>query len=130
VAASVGINEARYRILASAIGCLFAGLAGAFYAHYNSVIGIDSFGLMSTILLLIYVIVGGARNFFGPVIGVVLLMTIPELLRSLREYTPYISAAILLIVVYLMPNGAAGLAETFFSRIIELRKKRRIHDAS
>jgi branched-chain amino acid transport system permease protein len=130
VAASVGINEAWYRILASAIGCLFAGLAGAAYAHYNSVIGIDSFGLMSTILLLIYVIVGGARNFFGPVIGVVLLMTIPELLRSLREYTPYISAAILLIVVYLMPNGAAGLAESFFSRIIELRKKRRIHDAS
>jgi len=130
VAASVGINEARYRILASAIGCFFAGLAGATYAHYNGVIGITSFGLMSTILLLIYVIVGGAGSFIGPIIGVVLLMTIPELLRGLREYAPYISAAILLIVVYLMPKGAAGLADTLFSRIIELGKNRRIHDAS
>jgi branched-chain amino acid transport system permease protein len=130
VAASVGINEARYRILASAIGCLFAGLAGATYAHYNGVIGITSFGLMSTILLLIYVIVGGAGSFFGPIIGVVLLMTVPELLRGLREYVPYISAAILLIVVYLMPKGAAGLAGTLFFRIIELGKNRRIRDAS
>jgi branched-chain amino acid transport system permease protein len=130
VAASVGVNEGRYRILASAIGCLFAGLAGATYAHYNGVIGITSFGLMSTILLLIYVIVGGVKSFFGPIIGVVLLMTIPELLRSLREYVPFISAAILLIVVYLMPNGASGLADTLFSRFIKLRKKRRIPDAS
>jgi branched-chain amino acid transport system permease protein len=130
VAASVGINEARYRILASAIGCLFAGLAGATYAHYNGVIGITSFSLMSTILLLIYVIVGGAGSFFGPIIGVVLLMTVPELLRGLREYAPYISAAILFIVVYLMPKGAAGLADTLFSRIIELGKNRRIRDAS
>jgi branched-chain amino acid transport system permease protein len=85
---------------------------------------------MSTILLLIYVIVGGAGSFFGPIIGVVLLMTIPELLRGLREYVPYISAAILLIVVYLMPKGAAGLANTLLSWFIELRKNRRTSDAS
>jgi branched-chain amino acid transport system permease protein len=130
VAASVGINEARYRILASAIGCLFSGLAGATYAHYNGVIGITSFSLMSTILLLIYVIIGGIGSFFGPIIGVVLLMTIPELLRGLREYVPYISAAILLIVVYLMPRGAAGLANSLISWFIELRKNRRTRDAS
>jgi branched-chain amino acid transport system permease protein len=130
VAASVGINEARYRILASAIGCLFSGLAGATYAHYNGVIGITSFSLMSTILLLIYVIIGGVGSFFGPIIGVVLLMTIPELLRGLREYVPYISAAILLIVVYLMPKGAAGLANSFISWFTEFRKNRRTSDAS
>jgi len=130
VAASVGINEARYRILASAIGCLFAGLAGATYAHYNGVIGTTSFGLMATILLLIYVIVGGAGSFFGPIIGVVLLMTIPELLRGLREYVPYISAAILLIVVYIMPKGVAGLANSLLSWFTELRKNRRTSNAS
>lgn len=130
VAASVGINEARYRILASAIGCLFSGLAGATYAHYNGVIGITSFNLMSTILLLIYVIVGGADSFFGPVIGVILLMTVPELLRGLREYVPYISATILLIVVYLMPKGVAGLIQSFLSWLTVYRKNRRTSNAS
>lgn len=125
VAASVGINEARYRILASAIGCLFAGLAGATYAHYNGVIGTTSFSFMGTIMLLIYVVVGGIGSFVGPIIGVVLLMTVPELLRGFREYVPYVSAAIVLIVAFLMPKGVAGLANS----LTELWKNRRTSDA-
>jgi branched-chain amino acid transport system permease protein len=130
VAASVGINEARYRIIASAIGCLFAGLAGATYAHYNTVIGTSSFSFMATIMLLIYVVVGGVGNFAGPIVGVFLLMTVPELLRGLREYVPYISAAIVLLVVYLMPKGVTGLVKSLISWLAELWKKRRANNAS
>ena len=125
-ASSVGINEARYRILASAMGCLFVGLAGGAYAHYNGVIGTPSFDFMATILLLIYVIVGGIGSFAGPIIGVLLLMTVPELLRGLREYVPYISAAIVLIVAFLMPEGVAGLAHS----LAELWRRRRATHAS
>jgi branched-chain amino acid transport system ATP-binding protein len=102
------------------------GLAGGAYAHYNGVIGTPSFDFMATILLLIYVIVGGVGSFVGPIIGVVLLMTVPELLRGLREYVPYISAAIVLIVAFLMPEGVAGLAHS----LKELWNKRRTKDAS
>jgi len=130
VAASVGINEARYRIIASAIGCLFAGIAGATYAHYSTVVGPTSFSFMATIMLLIYVVVGGVGNFTGPIIGIFLLMTVPELLRGFREYVPYISAAIVLIVVFLMPKGVAGLVNSFLSWLAELWKKRRTGDAS
>jgi branched-chain amino acid transport system permease protein len=130
VAASVGINEARYRIIASAIGCLFAGLAGATYAHYNTVIGTSSFSFMATIMLLIYVVVGGVGNFSGPIVGVFLLMTVPELLRGFREYVPYISAAIVLLVVYLMPKGVTGLVKSLISWLAELWKKRRANNAS
>jgi len=130
VAASIGINEARYRIIASAIGCLFVGLAGATYAHYNTVIGPTSFSFMATIMLLIYVVVGGVGSFTGPIIGLILLMTVPELLRGFRQYVPYISAAIVLIVVFLMPKGVAGLLNSFSSWLAELWKKRRTRDAS
>jgi branched-chain amino acid transport system permease protein len=130
VAASVGINEARYRIIASAIGCLFAGLAGATYAHYNTVIGTSGFSFMATIMLLIYVVVGGVGNFTGPIVGVFLLMTVPELLRGFREYVPYISAAIVLLVVYLMPKGVTGLVKSFISWLATLWKKRRANNAS
>jgi branched-chain amino acid transport system permease protein len=130
VAASVGINEARYRIISLAIGCLFAGIAGATYAHYNTVIGPPSFSFMATIMLVIYVTVGGVGNFSGPIVGVFLLMTIPELARGLREYVPYISAAIVLLVVFLMPNGVTGLVKTFISWIAKQRKSRRPDNAS
>jgi branched-chain amino acid transport system permease protein len=130
VAASVGINEARYRIIALAIGCLFAGLAGAIYAHYNTVIGPPSFSFMATIMLLIYVVVGGVGNFTGPIVGVFLLMTIPELARGLRQYVPYISAAIVLIVVFLMPKGVTGLVKSFISWLTKHWKSRRTSDAS
>jgi len=85
---------------------------------------------MATIMLLIYVVVGGVGNFTGPIIGIFLLMTVPELLRGFREYVPYISAAIVLIVVFLMPKGVAGLVNSFLSWLAELWKKRRTRDAS
>jgi branched-chain amino acid transport system permease protein len=51
VASSVGINEVFYRILAVGVGCFFAGLAGATYAHYNTVISYTSFNFSSTVAL-------------------------------------------------------------------------------
>ena len=72
VAGSVGINEVFYRILAVGVGCFFAGLAGAIYAHYNTVISYTSFNLMATLWIVIYVLVGGIGSFAGPIIGTAL----------------------------------------------------------
>ncbi|GAI34498.1 unnamed protein product [marine sediment metagenome] len=109
VASSVGINEARFRILALAIGCFFAGLAGAGYAHYNTVLTISNFGFLPSINLLIYMLLGGARSFAGPIIGTAVLVIVPEFIRGLQTYVPIIMGAIMLLVVFLMPNGVAGL---------------------
>jgi branched-chain amino acid transport system permease protein len=109
VAASVGINELFYRILAVAVGCFFAGLAGATYAHYNTVLSYTSFNLAATLWIVMYVLVGGIGSFAGPIIGTVLLIIVPETFRELKTFVPYISAGILLIVVYLMPQGLVSL---------------------
>ena len=109
VASSVGINEGFYRLLAVGVGCFFAGLAGAGYAHYNRVISPATFDFMATMWLVMYVLIGGIDNFTGPVIGTFVLIFIPELFRDLKMYAPFISSAILVIVVYLMPKGIAGL---------------------
>ena len=115
VAASVGINERFYRILAVAFGCFFAGLAGATYAHYNTVLSYTSFNLMATLWIVIYVLVGGIGSFAGPVVGTVLLIVIPEIFRELKAFVPYVSAGILLLVVYLMPQGLVSLPRIFRS---------------
>jgi ABC-type branched-subunit amino acid transport system permease subunit len=53
--------------------------------------------------------VGGAGLFAGPIVGTSALLIIPEIFRHLREYVPFIFAGILLLVLFLMPQGLAGL---------------------
>ncbi len=115
LASSVGINESRYRIMVLGVGCFFAGLVGASYAHYATVLSYNTFGLGATLWIVTYSIIGGIGSFYGPIIGTVLLMLIPEVFHSLKLYTPYISAAMLLLIVYLMPNGLVGLPQSIRS---------------
>jgi branched-chain amino acid transport system permease protein len=125
VASSVGINEGFYRILAVGVGCFFVGLAGAAYAHYNLVISGSSFNLMATLWLVMYVLIGGIDSFAGPIIGTFVLFLIPEIFRDLKMYSPYLSAGILLIVIYLMPQGIVGLPQLIRSWYLEHRKGNR-----
>jgi len=113
VASSVGINESGFRVLAIAVGCFFAGIAGAGYAHYNMVLTSSSFGFLSSINLLIYVLVGGTGSFAGPIIGAAVLIIVPEIFRWLKAFTPFVFGGIMLVVVFLMPQGIAGVFEQF-----------------
>ena len=125
-ASSVGINEGLYRILAVAVGCFFAGLAGAGYAHYNLVVVGTSFNFMATLWLVMYVLIGGIDSFAGPIIGTFILILIPEFFRDLKTYSPYITAAILAIVVYLIPEGLISLPRILKSAFTERRKEKSI----
>ncbi len=123
VASSVGINEGWYRILAVGVGCFFAGLAGAGYGHYNLVLSSSSFDFMATMWIVMYVLIGGIGSFAGPIIGTVILILIPEYFRDLKMYSPFISAIILGIVVYLMPQGLAGVPAMVRSWSAKRRKR-------
>lgn len=109
LAASTGINVARFKAMIFYTGCFFAGLAGSFYAHYMSVLTPDSFGLFYSIYILIYVIVGGQGRFSGAIIGALILTLIPEIFRVLKEYQPYIFVVVLYLVVFLLPGGLVDL---------------------
>jgi branched-chain amino acid transport system permease protein len=109
VSSSIGINEAGQRILCFAVGGFFAGLAGAIYTHYYQILSITLFSSQTSIYIFIYMMVGGVNSFAGPIIGTFILIFIPTIFRNLKEYVPFIYAAILLIVLFLMPEGIAGL---------------------
>ena len=111
VAASVGINVAGYRVLALAAGCFITGLAGAGYAHYNQVLSQNSFDIVASVYLVIYMIVGGIGSFAGPIIGAVILTIIPELFRGLKMWTPYVFAGIVILVIFFFPEGIIGIYE-------------------
>jgi len=130
VASSVGINEAGHRVLALAVGCFFVGIAGAGYAHYNLVLSHSTFDLLASINLLVYMLVGGIGSFAGPIIGTAVLIIFPELFRGLKEFVPYIFASIMLIVIFVMPQGLAGLPEQVKSWGTKLREGKAVTRAS
>jgi len=124
VASSVGINEAGFRVLALAVGCFFAGIAGAWYAHYNLVLTPPTFGFLPSIFLVMYMLVGGHDRFAGPIVGTAVLVMVPELFRWLKEFAPLILGAIMVIVVFLMPQGIAGLLNQINAKYGEARNRK------
>lgn len=130
VASAVGIDEGFYRVLAVAVGCFFAGLAGAGYAHYACVLSPVNFNFLGTLWLVMYVLVGGIGSFSGPIVGTVILYLLPEVFRGLKAYSPFISAVLLLVVVYFMPRGLVGIPTLLLRRRGEATSGRSIRDAS
>jgi branched-chain amino acid transport system permease protein len=112
LAQSVGINVKWHKMLNFAIACFFAGLAGALFAHYQHALspaGTARFGVVTSIYLVVYMVVGGESKFAGPIIGTVVLTLVSELGRALGEYQPMMIGAIAIVVMLLMPEGLIGL---------------------
>jgi branched-chain amino acid transport system permease protein len=112
LAQSVGINVMWYKALNFAIACFFAGLAGALFAHYQHSLSPDfsaRFGVLMSIYLLVYMVVGGDAKFTGPIVGTVVLTIVSELSQELGEYQPMMIGAIAIFFVLLMPEGLIGL---------------------
>jgi branched-chain amino acid transport system permease protein len=76
-----GKNVAAYKVLVFTIGAGMAAVAGVLYAHYISFIDPTSFTVMESIFIISIVIIGGAGSMWGPVLGAVVLVVLPELLR-------------------------------------------------
>lgn len=118
LADAVGINILGHKILAFAVGCFFAGIAGALFAHYlhmMSTVASGKFGVMSSIYILVYMVVGGQAYFAGPIVGAFVLTIVPEFARALKECQPLIFGGLLILVMFLFPEGIAGLPNRFSS---------------
>jgi branched-chain amino acid transport system permease protein len=112
LAQSVGINVMWYKALNFAIACFFAGIAGALFAHYQHALSPDfsaRFGVLMSIYLLVYMVVGGDAKFTGPIVGTVVLTIISEFARELKEYRPMLIGAIAILTMLLMTEGLIGL---------------------
>jgi len=124
VAASIGINETFYKLLAIGFGSFFAGLLGGAYALYLTILSPLSFGMLFSISFIMCMFIGGEKSFLGPVIGAILLTLLPEIGRGIGPYAPLLTAVAMLIVAYLIPNGLAGLPGFIIGKIRNSRSKK------
>ena len=82
----MGIDVVRIKLFAFGLGAATAGIAGALYAHQLTYIDSSTFNVMMSVEILIFVVVGGASTYWGPVLGAVVLSLLPEFLRTLRDW--------------------------------------------
>jgi branched-chain amino acid transport system permease protein len=82
-AQAMGINTRNVKLLAFAMGASFGGISGGLFAGFQGFVSPESFTLIESIMILCMVVLGGMGNIPGVVLGVVLLVVLPEALRYL-----------------------------------------------
>ncbi|MED9821764.1 MAG: branched-chain amino acid ABC transporter permease [Christensenellales bacterium] len=103
-AESVGINVTKYRMMAFVISAALAGMAGALYGLNYSTVQAAKFKFDTSILVLVFVVLGGIGNIRGSIIAATVLTILPEMLREFGNYRMLIYA-IVLIAVMLVSNN-------------------------
>jgi branched-chain amino acid transport system permease protein len=110
-ASVIGINLTYTKILAFVISAALAGYGGALSAHFVGFISPDYFTFDITVLVLAMVVIGGKRSILGVTIGALLLTFLPEALRELQDWYPTFYGVLLLLTLWVAPNGIVGRLE-------------------
>ncbi len=95
-AESVGIPITKFKLIAFMISAGIAGIAGVLYSHYLSTVTASKFDFNMSILVLVFVVLGGLGNFRGSIVSAVILTLLPELLRGLSNYRMLIYSILLI----------------------------------
>ena len=100
-AESVGINVTKYKLIAFSLSAFFAGIAGVLYSHNLNVLAATSknFGYNMSIMILVFVVLGGIGNIRGSIIAACVLTALPEVLRDLKDYRMLMYAVVLIVMM-------------------------------
>lgn len=119
-AESVGISTTRYRMVAFVVSAALAGAAGALFGNSFSQLSATKFDFNTSILILVFVVLGGLGNMRGSIVAATVLTILPEALRQFSDYRMLVYAIVLILVMIGSNNETL---KSFFGRIIPKRKK-------
>lgn len=108
---AMGINTTYYKVVAFVIGSLFAGAAGAIYAHNFYIIQPTAFNFLKSFEILIYVVLGGLGSLSGSVIAAIFLTAVSQYLQEFPETRMIIYSLVLMLVMLYRPTGLMGTKE-------------------
>ncbi len=115
-AESVGINVTKYKLMAFVISAALAGAAGALFGLSQNTIVATKFDFNTSILVLVFVVLGGLGRMWGSIIAAAALTILPELLREFSEYRMLIYAIVLILVMLATNNPTI---KGFFAKIFK-----------
>jgi len=124
-AAAMGINTALYKTLTFGVSALYTGVAGALGAIAVQFVAPDSFTFLLSVSLLVGLVIGGVASIPGCLVGGLFVLFVPNIAESIsRGLAGAVYGVILLLVIYVMPSGAAGLARILTARLASIRSIR------
>ena len=114
-AESVGINVTQYKMMAFVTSAALAGAAGTLFAQGQNTIIASKFDFNTSILILVFVVLGGQGRMWGSIIAAAALTVLPELLREFADYRMLVYAIVLILVMLATNNPTL---KNFFSGLI------------
>ena len=114
-AESIGLSPVRIKTAAFVISAVCAGIAGALFAPLSGFVTPSTFAFSQSILFVLVVILGGAGTVAGPLVGAAIVVLLPEALAGLAEYRLLFFGALLLVALWIAPDGVVGAAGRFLS---------------
>jgi branched-chain amino acid transport system permease protein len=109
LAASIGLDVARFRVLAFAICCFMGGISGGCFASLQQNIYPQTYTVSDSINFMLYCFLGGLEFVLGPIVGTFALVIAFELLRSIQEYQALVYGILMIAVMLFLPNGLLSL---------------------
>ena len=100
-----GIDTTKYKLLAFFLGAFVAGIAGGLSAHLTFYIGPKDFAYHRAVEILLFAVLGGSNVVWGPLLGSIILTSLPEVLRSAAIYREMIYGTILVVMMTFRPQG-------------------------
>ena len=119
-AESVGIPVTKYKMMAFVTSAAMAGAAGALFALNFSTVVANKFDFNTSILVLVFVVLGGLGNMFGSIVAAAALTILPEALRQFADYRMLVYAIVLILVMLVRNNPTI---RGFFARFRPGRKE-------
>jgi branched-chain amino acid transport system permease protein len=101
----MGVDMARTKLSAYALGAFWAGLVGVVFAAHNNFINPDSFTFMDSAMILAMVVLGGLGSILGVIIAALALKLLPEYLRAFAEYRMLVFGAVMVLMMIWRPQG-------------------------
>lgn len=123
LAASLGINVPKYRVVAFTLACFYGGVGGSFFTALQRNVYPQSFQVIDSVYFMIYCFVGGLQFVLGPLVGAVTLSTAFEVLGEFQRYQTLMFSGIMIGCILFMPNGVLSLLERLYSRYLSAEEE-------
>ena len=108
---SLGVNAMAFRWILFCLSGFLAGLSGSIYAHYLTFLSPDAFSFLTVVDVILMNVLGGIASPIGPVLGAVVLVPLPEMLRNTAQYQALAYGILLLLLQLFLPDGIIGLVQ-------------------
>jgi branched-chain amino acid transport system ATP-binding protein len=115
-AESIGLNPVAVKTVAFTLSAVCAGIAGGLFAPLSGFVTPSTFAFSQSLLFVLVVVIGGAGTVTGPLVGSLVVVLLPEVLSALAEYRLLFFGTLLLLVLWIAPEGIVGAVSRLLRR--------------